>query len=76
MLESNEYRRVVKAGPIGANEITCSRCGVQPTREADKVCGFCKALGKNVDPHVPPGTWADIRFGGVCARRFIFGLDA
>ena len=31
-------------------EFNCRSCRTQATREADRICGLCKAMGKNVDP--------------------------
>ena len=57
-------------------ELICTNCSVQATSEANTVCQLCRALGKNVEPVSTNGIWSDIRFGGVCAKRFVFGLDA
>ena len=56
------------------DDLICPHCSVQATAEAGTVCDLCGALGKSVDPVSTSGIWSDIRFGGICAKRFIFGL--
>jgi hypothetical protein len=36
--------------PLQIEDYMCRRCRVQATREADHICGLCKAFGKNVEP--------------------------
>ena len=61
---------------LQVEEFMCRRCGVQATNEPDAVCQLCKAIGKSAEPLAGMGIWSDIRFGGTCVRRFVFGLDA
>ena len=58
------------------DDLVCVRCFVQPTSYDEPVCELCRALGRNVDPVSKSGLWSDIRFGGICAKRLIFGLNA
>jgi hypothetical protein len=68
ILQRKEHLRV--------DDLMCSRCAVQATTREGSVCELCRALGKSVDPMPKDGIWSDIRFGGICAKRFIFGLNA
>lgn len=61
---------------LQVEEFVCRRCGVQATNEPDAVCQLCKAIGKSAEPVPAMGIWSDIRFGGTCVKRFVFGLDA
>lgn len=58
------------------DDFICWRCGVQAAEHPNSLCELCKAMGKNVDADSETGIWSDIRFGGVCAKRFLFGLGA
>ena len=60
---------------LRVDDLICPRCSVQATSEANTVCPLCSALGKSVDPLSENNIWADIRFGGICAKRFILGLN-
>lgn len=61
---------------LRVDDLICLRCSVEATSEAKTVCELCSALGKSVDPVSKNDIWSGIRFGGTCAKRFIFGLNA
>ena len=61
---------------LRVDDFICLSCAAQATSKPDSVCELCRALGKNVDPVSDSGIWSDLRFGGLCAKRFIFGLNA
>jgi hypothetical protein len=64
------------AAHLQVEDFMCRVCNVQATRETDHVCESCKSMGKSAEPASRTGVWSDIRYGGVCAKRFIFGLNA
>lgn len=65
------------AANLRVDDFICQRCNVQATNAADSICESCKAIGKrSVRADYENGLWSDMRFGGVCARRFILGLRA
>ena len=35
---------------LQVKDFICSRCRVQATRETDRICEICKALGKSAEP--------------------------
>ena len=73
----NETRLLPRSkASLRIDDLICPRCSVQATAEAETVCELCAALGKSIDPLSKGGVWSDIRFGCICAKRFIFGLNA
>jgi hypothetical protein len=42
-------RKLIKP-PLQVADFMCRRCRVQATRDDDRICGICKAVGKSVEP--------------------------
>lgn len=71
-----ESELISRKANLRLDDLICLRCSVQTTSQTGSVCELCKALGKSIDPASKNGIWSDISFGGICAKRFIFGLNA
>ena len=67
---------IQEIGKLRVEDFICQVCKVRATREGDHVRELCRNIGKRVDPDPDACVWSDIRFGGVCAKRFVFGLNA
>lgn len=64
---------VDKKPVLQTKDFICLRCGVQATREADHVCGICKAIGKVSDSVLEFDFWKPFRRSVYRARKYLFG---
>lgn len=73
----SSWTAVPRKTNLRVDDFICHRCNVQATNAADSICELCKAIGKrSVRADFENSLWSDVRFGGVCAKRFIMGLRA
>lgn len=63
---------ILKNKILRVEDFICSRCRVQATGEADRICGICKALGKTAETVAASDFWQDVRIAIKHAKNFIF----
>lgn len=47
-MKRNLHKKAIP--PLQVEDFMCRHCLVQPTRNDDHICGFCKAFGKTAEP--------------------------
>lgn len=72
----NTQPQEIKFNHLSADDLFCTRCGVQPTLNADHICGWCNAIGKLAEPEPQPGLRSEIMLDIDWAMRTLFGLRA
>lgn len=69
-------RQKIFKKPLRVNDFICRRCRVQATRDADHICGICKAVGMSVEPTEEDFSWRDLLLSTEFGREIFFWMKA
>ena len=61
-------RHKITKPPLQIADFICRRCRVQATRDADHICGICKALGKCAEPETQNASRRDGSLAAMLAK--------